>query len=64
MNYSSNYSDTLWRNALGAFVVSPIAPPSLQTHAAAKPAAERMSAVGIKRHAAAPAVASVNWGYI
>lgn len=38
MNTPTNYGDTLWRDAHGAFVVLPIAPPSLQTRAAAKPA--------------------------
>lgn len=31
MNTPTNYGDTLWRDAHGAFVVLPIAPPSLQT---------------------------------
>lgn len=68
MNTPTNYGDTLWRDAHGAFVVLPIAPPSLLTHvAAAKPAAQSMSAVGIKHRAVAAAaanVASVNRGYI
>ncbi|WP_078292248.1 hypothetical protein [Mycobacterium sp. D16R24] len=68
MNTPTNYGDTLWRDAHGAFVVLPIAPPSLLTHvAAAKPAAQSMSAVGIKHRAvvaAATNVASVNRGYI
>ncbi|MGH3957265.1 MAG: hypothetical protein ACRDTI_24835 [Mycobacterium sp.] len=68
MNTPTNYGDTLWRDAHGAFVVLPIAPPSLLTHvAAAKPAAQSMSAAGIKHRAvvaAAANVASVNRGYI
>ncbi|WP_078323794.1 hypothetical protein [Mycobacteroides salmoniphilum] len=68
MNTPTNYGDTLWRDAHGAFVVLPIAPPSLLTHvAAAKPAAQSMSAVGIEHRAVAAAavnVASVNRGYI
>jgi len=71
MNTPMNYGDTLWRDAHGAFVVLPIAPPSLQTRTAGKPAVDAMllagSAPAIKHRAAAAAaayVASVNRGYI
>lgn len=69
MNTPTNYGDTLWRDAHGAFVVLPIAPPSLQTRSAVKPAVAAMSMAGsapaIKHRAAAAAnVASVNRGYI
>ncbi|OHT88983.1 hypothetical protein [Mycobacteroides saopaulense] len=72
MNTPTNYGDTLWRDAHGAFVVSPIAPPSLQTRAAAaKPAVAAMAPAGsasaIKHRAVAAEaanVASVNRGYI
>ncbi|WJR32522.1 hypothetical protein P3F83_18625 [Mycobacteroides immunogenum] len=71
MNTPMNYGDTLWRDAHGAFVVLPIAPPSLQTRSAVKPAVAAMSMAGsapaIKHRAVAAAaanVASVNRGYI
>ncbi|MGH3725134.1 MAG: hypothetical protein ACRDUS_13560 [Mycobacterium sp.] len=71
MNTPTNYGDTLWRDAHGALVVLPIAPPSLQTHAAAKSAVVAMapadSVFAIKHRAVAAAaanVASVNRGYI
>ncbi|MBA0045497.1 hypothetical protein [Mycobacterium sp. NPDC050853] len=71
MNTATNYGDTLWRDAHGAFVVLPIAPPSLLTHAAAaKPAVVAMSpaasvpAIKHRAVAAAANVASVNRGYI
>ncbi|TDZ95477.1 MULTISPECIES: hypothetical protein [Mycobacteriaceae] len=71
MNTPTNYGDTLWRDAHGAFVVLPIAPPSLLTHvAAAKPAAPMVPAGSVSaiKHravvAAAANVASVNRGYI
>lgn len=70
MNTPTNYGDTLWRDAHGAFVVLPIAPPSLQTRAAVKPVVAALlmagSASAIKHRAAAAAasVASVNREYI
>ncbi|MUM17935.1 hypothetical protein FZI91_02135 [Mycobacterium sp. CBMA271] len=69
MNTLTNYGDTLWRDAHGVFVVSPIAPPSLQMHAAAKPAvamspAGSVSTIKHRAVAAAANVASVSRGYI